>query len=95
MRENGSAATVKYDNLRDRLAVFTAEGRAMLPEDLYSKFDNNGGKQSQPRVQRTRRLNQASYLAIPQLVFLLQALKLSSQWLLTLHLYDRGRLGSH
>lgn len=38
-RKCGGNATVKYDNQNDKLVVWKAEGRSMLPDDLYFKFD--------------------------------------------------------
>jgi hypothetical protein len=40
VRESGGNATVKYDDQVDKLVVWKADGRTLLPDDLYSKFDH-------------------------------------------------------
>ncbi|EGC45398.1 conserved hypothetical protein [Histoplasma capsulatum var. duboisii H88] len=40
VRENGGNAVIKYDGRSDSLGVWMRSGSRMLPDDLYSKFDN-------------------------------------------------------
>jgi hypothetical protein len=38
-------ATIKYNNKGDKLVVWKANGETMLPNDLYSKWDNAGNSE--------------------------------------------------
>jgi hypothetical protein len=41
----GGNGTVKYDDKGDKLVVWKADGETMLPNDLYSKWDNAGNSE--------------------------------------------------
>jgi hypothetical protein len=40
VRESGGSATIKYDDQTDKLVIWKAEGKTILPDDLYSRIDH-------------------------------------------------------
>ncbi|KAI1964957.1 hypothetical protein LOZ58_001649 [Ophidiomyces ophidiicola] len=40
VRDNGGNAVIKYDGLSNKLDIWRRDKSGMLPDDLYSKFDN-------------------------------------------------------
>ena len=41
----GGNAVIKYNDNRDKLVVWKADGETILPKDLYSKWDDVGNSE--------------------------------------------------
>ena len=48
----GGSAIVKYDDKRDKLVVQKADGKRMLPKDLYSKWDDRDNSEAEANTDR-------------------------------------------
>ena len=50
VRDCGGSAIIRYDVVGDKLVVWKADGKKMLPLDLYSKWDSKGTPESETNM---------------------------------------------